>query len=399
MKILVIDEEFPFPLNSGKRTRSFNLIKRLAAAHQLRYLAYGKEDSESRQALSEAGMNPVAVPPQVPAKSGLLFYLRLLANLFSHLPYIVSSHYSVQFANALHNCVADFAPDVILCEWSPYGIYVKNITHIKSVIVAHNIESRIWQRYFENECQPVKKWYIGKQAVKIEAFERAAFGWVDGATAVSSEEAEVINSFNRQLPVEVIANGVDLGFFTPSEVTADNDQLVFTGAMDWRPNQDAAVYFVKEVFPLLQASCPGIKACFVGRNPPPHVRALNEVAGITITGTVEDVRPYMARAAVYIVPLRIGGGSRLKILEAMAMKKAVVSTTIGAEGLNVTDDREILLADSPKQFVKQIVKLVADRDLSLRLGEAGRKLVEAEYGWDSLADKLRSFMERVARGG
>jgi glycosyltransferase involved in cell wall biosynthesis len=353
MKILVIDEEFPFPLNSGKRSRSFNLIKRLSTVHQLRYLAYGKEESESWQGLFDAGMNPIAVLPQV--------------------------------------------PDVILCEWSPYGIYVENITHIGSVIVAHNIESRIWHRYFENEPNPIKKWYIRKQAVKVAAFERAAFNWVDGATAVSSEEAEAVTELNRQLPVEVIDNGVDLDFFVPGETAIDKDQLVFTGAMDWRPNQDAAVYFVTEMFPLLQEICPSIKVCFVGRNPPQHVRALNEVEGIEITGTVDDVRPFIDRAAVYIVPLRIGGGSRLKILEAMAMKKAIVSTTVGAEGLDVTDGRDILLADSPEKFVKQIAKLIADRDLNLRLGEAGRRLVEAKYGWDGLADKLSNFLQRVVR--
>jgi glycosyltransferase involved in cell wall biosynthesis len=227
-------------------------------------------------------------------------------------------------------------------------------------------------------------------------FEKLAFGRTDAVTAVSEADAEWIRKSGSRAAVEVIENGVDLDFFTNHE-TADvkEDYLVFTGSMDWRPNQDAAEFFVREIFPLLRAARPAIEAVFVGRNPPHHIARLGQVPGITITGTVEDIRPYIRRAAVYIVPLRVGGGSRLKILEAFAMEKPVVSTSIGAESLAVSHEKELLLADGPEQFASAIVRLLDDRALAGRLAAAGRRLVVERYGWDQLSAQLERFLIKL----
>jgi sugar transferase (PEP-CTERM/EpsH1 system associated) len=395
MNILVIDEEFPHPLNTGKRIRSFNLIRRLAARHEVRYLAYGFEDSDGFQALREVGVEPVPVPHRLPQKSGPFFYLRLLANLMSSYPYTVSSHYTDLFARTLQSCLAQNKPDLILCEWSPYAIFVKETSGVKKAIVAHNIEARIWRRYWENETQPLKRWYIKKQMLKMERYEQSAFHWVDGATAVTADEAGVITSYNPHLPVEVVPNGVDLAYFTPSNENYDANRLVFTGAMDWRPNQDAVLYFTRAILPLLRQKLPRLHTVIVGRNPPRDIMRLNELPDITVTGTVDDVRPYVWKAAAFIVPLRIGGGSRLKILEALAMRKAVITTSVGAEGLEVTPDREVLMADTPEEFARQVEKVLSDDKLNRRLGTTGRMLVEQRYSWDSLADRLERFLIRL----
>lgn len=393
MKILVLDEEFPYPLNTGKRLRSFNILKRLASNHQLRYLACGIHDSESFRALKQSGMNPVAVSSQTPKKSGIMFYARLFANLFSRYPYIVTSHYSAKFRSAFSAQLTDFQPDLIICEWTPYTVFVKDIHSAIKIMVAHNIESRIWQRYYENEGNPLRKWYIGKQWVKVAAFERATTVWVDGITAVSDKEAIELRSMGGNIPIEVIDNGVDLDYFQPGRpYQTQMRKLVFTGSMDWRPNQDAALYFVNELLPRIHRKYPDVEITFVGRNPPRHIMALNNMNRVTVTGTVEDVRPYIQEAAVYVVPLRIGGGSRLKILEALAMKKPVVSTSMGAEGLDVDDGRNILIADSPEQFAKNVGKLLDDPTFGHELAEDGRKLVEKRYGWNRLALKLDRFL-------
>ncbi|MDF1544728.1 MAG: glycosyltransferase family 4 protein [bacterium] len=392
MKIIVLDEEFPWPLNTGKRIRSFNLLERIASRHELHYLAYGDDRSDSYHALHKAGMNPVSVASGIAPKRGIKFYCRLGLNLFSPEPYIVSSHYSSLYQQALDRLVKEIRPDMIICEWTPYAEFVKNRYDCKKIIVAHNIESTIWQRYYENETNPVKKWYIRKQWKKVLRFETRALKWVDGFTAVSKEEQSELDRLAGEIRSEVIDNGVDLEFFESGNSLPSGKELVFTGSMDWRPNQDAAVYFAQEIYPLLNQLDPEITATFVGRNPPDHVTRLSETEGITITGTVDDVRPYIERAAAYIVPLRIGGGSRLKILEALAMKKGVVSTSIGAEGLEITDGQEIVLADSPSDFVSAIANLLQDRQQAVALGEAGRKLVEKRYGWDSLAERLSRFV-------
>jgi sugar transferase (PEP-CTERM/EpsH1 system associated) len=397
MKILVLDEEFPWPLDTGKRIRSFNLIQRLAARHQVRYLAYGKPATKSYNYLEKSGITPIAVPPQVPRKSGPLFYLRLLMNLFSPQPYIVTSHYSGLFADALRREIAALRPDLILCEWSPYAVFVRDITGPKKLIVAHNIEHVIWQRYYDNEANPAKRWYIGVQMKKLERFERNAFTWADGATAVSDKEARLIEAFAPNARVTVIDNGVDLDYFVPGPAPPDPPRLVFVGSLDWRPNQDAVQYYVDDILPALDKL--GVRATIdiVGRNPSADLTALADHPSVNITGRVDDVRPYVERAAVYVVPLRIGGGTRLKILEALAMKKAVVATSVGAEGLKVTDGENIMLADTPESFAKRISQLLEDRNLNRQLGEAGRTLVEKRYGWDYLAAKLeKTVLELVA---
>ncbi len=204
MRILVIDEEFPYPLDSGKRIRSFNLLSRLAARHELYYLSYGQIGSEGFNALNKARMNPIAVPADLPPQSGLSFYLRLAANLFSPYPYIVARHYSAVFQNAFNEAVGNLHPDLILCEWTPYAAFVKNTQEIPRVVVAHNIEHHIWRRYYEHETSPYKKWYIGRQAPKVATFERKTFRLVEGAIAVSDSEAAEIRAIN---PKSTSGNG------------------------------------------------------------------------------------------------------------------------------------------------------------------------------------------------
>lgn len=393
MDILILDEEFPYPLNTGKRIRSFHLLSRLARRHAVHYLAYGQSESPECDFLKAAGLQPLAVPPCVPPKSGLLFYLRLAANLISAQPYIVTSHHSHAFACAVQQTVASIKPALVICEWTPYAVYLPYVAKIKTLIAAHNIEAEIWARYYEHEQNAAKKWYIKRQAAKVARFECEAFQQADGITAVTQADADRIAALAPGTPVQVVDNGVDLEYFRPVKSGVTAPRLVFTGSMDWRPNQDAAVHFTTEIFPLLRAKYPDLEAYFVGRNPPESVRRLSAVPGVTVTGTVDDVRPYIRDATVYIVPLRIGGGSRLKILEALAMGKAVVSTTTGAEGLAVGDEREILLADSPREFAARVSRLLADPACRERLGTAGRALVEQRYGWDALAAKLADFID------
>jgi sugar transferase (PEP-CTERM/EpsH1 system associated) len=398
LKILVLDEEFPWPLNTGKRIRSYNLAAALAARHHVSYLAYGSDDSPAFRALAEAQLHPVAVPAPDRRKQGAGFYVRLLLNLFSPLPYIVSSHRSTAFQAAVDQQVKSGGFDMVICEWTPYAIFVRDFRRPKRVLVAHNIESHIWQRYEEHETQPLRRWYIARQRAKVQAFEKAAFGWVDGATAVSEGDAAEIRALGSRRPVTVVDNGVDTDYFKPGGGAGDPGKLVFTGSMDWRPNQDAAHWFVAEIWPRLRAARPALTCAFVGRDPPADVVELGRTPGITITGTVPDVRPMIGAAAAYVVPLRIGGGSRLKILEALAMGKAVISTRVGAEGLRLVDGQHLLLADRPEDFAATVLRVVDDAALRRRLGEAGRAQVLEHYRWTSIAARYLDFLQQVLEG-
>ncbi len=392
MKILVLDEEFPYPPNTGKRIRSYHLISRLARKHNILYLAYGDNSSSSATGLQKAGITTRAVPPRIPKKSGFGFYLRLLINLFSANPYMVNSHYSRAMQRECDTTVAEFNPDVILCEWTPYAVYVRNRYDAVKVFSAHNVENQIWKRYRESETSLLKKWYISLQAAKLEKFERAVFNWVDGATAVSEHDADILRSYTSLAEIKAVDNGVDLDFFIPGNNPIEENTLVFVGTMDWRPNQDALRYFASEIFPLIRKAVPNCKACFVGRKAGPELMALNERPGMIVTGAVDDIRPYIAKAAVYIVPLRIGSGTRLKILDALAMKKAIVSTRVGAEGLEVEDGIHLIQADKPMDFAAEVTRLLGNPDQRLKMGEAGRELVERRYGWDNLSQRLEEFL-------
>jgi glycosyltransferase involved in cell wall biosynthesis len=394
-KLLVLDEEFPFPTNNGKRTRSFNLYARLAKRFDVRYVGYGEPASAAAIALRSHGITPIAVERRLPSKQGISFYLRLLANLTSPLPYIVTSHRSNAFHEAVRVEADRFRPDLVIAEWTPYAIYARTV-NAPRLLSTHNIEADIWRRYFETESNLFRRAYIAEQWRKVRRFERDALGWVDGTTAVSDPDRAGLLQQRSDLVVEVIPNGVDLDYFATLPGSSARRNLVFTGSMDWRPNQDAARYFVREILPLLQREVPDVECTFVGRSPPPDIARLADVPGIHITGTVDDVRPFVSRAAVYVVPLRIGGGSRLKILEAMAMGRAVVSTTVGAEGLDVTHGRNVLLADDPTSFAASVVQLLHDPIQCADLAAEGRLLVESTYGWDRLALRFGDFIEKVA---
>ena len=396
MRILVLDEEFPFPPNTGKRIRSFSLISRLGKNHEVHYLAYGESGSLASRALDVVNLKTIAIADVKPDKFGPLFYIRLAANLLSNLPYIVTSHYSELFKTEFAKQVDKLNPDLILCEWTPYAKFAEDLKNIPRVVSAHNVESRIWRRYHETEKNPAKKWYIARQVEKLERFEKEIFATFEGI-AVSQSDACEIQQLCPEARVEVVDNGVDLEYFNHQQQKLDENALVFVGSMDWRPNQDAVTYFVKEIFPLIRQKKPEAHAIFVGRKPPEFIRAYSDIDGIEVTGSVNDIRPYVHSSAVYIVPLRIGGGTRLKILDAMAMHKPIVSTVVGAEGLDVTDDENILLAKTTQSFADQVVRLMDDKALQEELANNGRALVEAKYGWDSLGVKLDNFLKEVVR--
>lgn len=397
MKILVIDEEFPYPLNNGKRTRSYSLTRALSAHAQVSYLAYGHADSPAVAALTAEGIVCHAVAPTDLRQSGPRFYFRLLMNLLSPLPYIVTSHTTPRFARRLAELIAAERFDAVICEWTPYANYLRAHPRQCSIIVAHNIEAQIWRRYEANERNPLRRWYISLQRRKVERFERACFDWAHGATAVSAMEAAEIAGYGVDYRVEVVDNGVDVEFFRRTDTTVDPHRIVFSGALDWRPNQDAVEYFVHEILPRIRERIAEVQFAVVGREPPRHIRELDRLEGVSITGTVDDVRPYFANAALCVVPLRIGGGSRLKILAAMAMGRPVLSTTIGAEGLEVTDGTDILLADGAEAFADAVIAGLRDPQRLEAVARAGRRLVEARYRWDILGARLHAYVAEIVQ--
>jgi glycosyltransferase involved in cell wall biosynthesis len=269
-----------------------------------------------------------------------------------------------------------------------------------SVVFTHNVESEIWRRHAETKTGGLMRSLYRTQYRRMLRFEARALSRFDGVLAVSAADAETLRRLYPDLiqaPIHVVQTGVDTEFFRPVTTAVTPKSLVFTGSMDWLPNEDAMLFFYREILPRIREQEPDVSLTIVGRAPTPAVARLAQDPAITVTGRVDDVRPHLANGAVYIVPLRIGGGTRLKIFEAMAMGKAVVSTAVGAEGLPVRDGEHLLLADAPDAFASAVVRLFRDHDRRRAIETAARSLVVTQYDWAAVATDLDRALTSVAR--
>lgn len=266
-----------------------------------------------------------------------------------------------------------------------------------AVLVEHNIDSSLWLRVFRAARSPLRKAGALLQAAELRGIERRLCPRFDLCVCVSEEDADRLRRIAPKAAVEVIPNGVDTEFFSPIKVEVEPERMVYVGSMDWYPNEDAVVYFCDRILPLIRRKVPGAELLIVGQSPTRKVRRLGGMRGIYVTGTVEDVRPYVASSAVFVVPLRVGGGTRLKILEALSMGKAVVSTSIGVEGLDLRPGIDLIVEDEPTRFAEAVVRLMRDERERERLGKSGRERVAERYGWEGIASKLFDLFNRLAR--
>lgn len=383
-RILVIDEELPIPKNTGKRIRTWNLLVNLADQFRIDFLTHKNSvNSDVEKSMKDSGINVIFSDSFLQENKGIQFLFRLVINLVSPLPYSVQSHYQIMFQESLNQLLSQSKYDLVHCEWSPYAQYMLG-SKTPWCISAHNIESQILFRTADTK-RGISKWFFSLQARRMKNFEERVFPLAQQVFTVSSADADKAKLFGAER-VDIIPNGVEINYFQSATNSGEHPhQLVFTGSMDWRPNQDGIIWFLDEVAPHL-SPLKEWRLSVVGRNPPRWLEKACASSGIAkTTGSVEDVRPFMREAQIYIVPLRIGGGSRLKILEALSMRKPVVSTTIGAEGLDVKNRENILLADDPKKFAETIEMLATSPELRVKLGINGRALVEEHYSWDRIA--------------
>lgn len=396
LRVVIVDEELPYPLTSGKRIRTFNLIRRLANQHQLTYLCYrNPNEQEQRQALGafqELGIETVIVDRVIPKKSGVTFYARLAWNLLSSMPYSVTSHDSSALRQAITDYAATHEVDLWHCEWTPYAQPLSVLTNARQLVMAHNVESMIWQRYRDTESNPLKRWYIHQQWKKFANFERRAMQQADCGVAVSRADANFFAKEMQAENVEVVDNGVDIDFFQPPTEPRPANRILFLGSLDWRPNLDAVAQLFDEIFPALIQQVPEAKLSLVGRNPPEWVRQrASEMNGVELHANVADVRPYIADSSVMAVPLRIGGGSRLKILEALATELPVVSTSVGAEGLHLNDGEHLAIANGVEHFVSALKDALQNQERANQMAQAGRQRILEQYTWEVLADRLEQI--------
>ncbi|MFL5615327.1 MAG: glycosyltransferase [Gemmatimonadaceae bacterium] len=404
MHLLWLKTELLHPLDKGGRIRTYQMLRQLLRHHQITYLTLddGNRAPDAVERAAEYCTDLVRVPLRTSAKGSMRFYAELLKNLFSPLPYAVAKYRSSAMEQTIHRLVERDTPDLLVCDFLAPSVNVPDDLPVATVLFQHNVEAMIWQRHAAVATGRLRRAYLERQWRRMHAYERAQCRRVGHVVAVSAEDAAWFASEYGTSAVSHVPTGVDTEYFRPSgQVPRAPREIVFIGSMDWMPNEDAVRYFTGAILPIVQAQVPDVRFTIVGRNPSPSIQSLADGhPQVHVTGTVPDVRPFLERAAVVVVPLRIGGGTRLKIFEAMAMENAIVTTTIGAEGLPVRDGEHLLIADSSDAFAAAVLRLLRDPAARESLGERAATLVRSRFGWsraaEQFADRCRDALATVA---
>jgi len=398
MKILWVKSDFVIPADTGGKIRSYNIIRQLAKLHLVTYLSFIDQNYTSQH---EAGMQVcvqevISVFKRSEKKYGFGFYLRLFLGLFSSLPYIVHKYHSARIKRIIGELWKQRRFDILICDFLEMSVNLEKNTVFPKVLFQHNVESAIWDRYYQVERNWLKRLYFFYERRRMRKYEAFACQRFDRVLAVSQADKLKLEGEFGIHDIAVIPTGVDTEYFASRKEKTVPGSLVFTGSMDWLPNQDAISYFCEEIFPLVKRQVPEAKLWVVGRNPSDRILELSQKnENIIITGTVEDVRPYMVQAQIYIVPLRVGGGTRIKIFEAMAMGLPVISTSIGAEGLDITPDKNIVIGDGAEDFADGIIELLRNESKRNKIAEEGRRLVTQTHDWKRVAQILSRVCEEV----
>jgi sugar transferase (PEP-CTERM/EpsH1 system associated) len=391
------------PLDVGGKIRSFHILQELARKHEVTLFTFYREHADdAHPQLKDIFSRVVCLPLRLPPPRTLAEGIAYTRHLFSSRPYTLAKFCQAHVAQHLQQVLRDHEYDIIVCDFIfAAGIIPWDFTCPK-VLFTHNVEASIYFRHYQVARNLIWKAVCWREYRAMTHAERRYSMLADHVLTVSEADRNFFAHFIDKDKLTVIPTGVDLSYFRPRPETDGNYQsehkaVVFTGAMDWLPNEDAVEYFTHQVLPSVVQKVPDTTFWIVGRQPSRRVQALAETdSRIKVTGRVEDIRPYVLDASAFVVPLRIAGGTRLKIFEAMAMGKAVVSTSIGAEGLPVKNGENILLADDPDKFAGEIVKLLRSPALRKQIGAAGRQLVEQEYSWESVAARFDNILTSVA---
>lgn len=389
MKILWVGPNFLHPTTKGGQIRTLGILRCLAREHEVHYVAF--EDPAHPEGPQRAGDYSFRSYPfrhTVVDKRSLRFVAQLAAGLVSPLPVAIGRYHSPQLKRFLSDLIARERFDRIVVDFLVMAASCPGLE--RTVLFQHNVETMIWRRHAENARDPLRQLYFRLQARRMFRFERDACRAAGHIIAVSAVDAALMRDLFGADRISETPTGVDLDYFSRPADAAPVAELGFVGSMDWLPNVDGVSWFVREILPLIRRRLPGCRFVVAGRTPPPEIVQL---PGIIVTGTVDDIRPYLWGSLVSVVPLRIGGGTRLKIYEAMAAGVPVVSTTVGAEGLAVRDGEDILLADRPEDFAARCVEIIENETRRQALAAQAAAMVAANFSWEQVARRFAAILE------
>ena len=399
-KLLFLSQTLPFPPDSGTAIRSYNVLRLLARDYDVTALCFYRRATTPDLAGSLAALRRIASHVEAFPIEQEHSRARMLADharsMLTGRAYTAFAYESAAFTRALLSHLAREPFVLAHLDSLDLGAYVPLLAGVPVIAVHQNVESALLRRRAANESSVLRRAYLRLQARLMEGEERRWSPRVALNLAVSEADAQELRTLVPNARFEMIPNGVDVDAFVPGGDAAQ-DGIVFVGGMSWFPNADALEFFDEEILPLVRVRDERVKVTWVGRAKP-DVIASYAKRGIQLTGHVDDIRPYVTSAACYVVPLRIGGGTRLKILDAWAMGKAVVSTTVGCEGLDAVDGQNILIRDDPAAFASAVTTVLRDPGLRVALERNARTTAEQRYSWNVIGETMRRLYGEVLAG-
>jgi sugar transferase (PEP-CTERM/EpsH1 system associated) len=402
MKVLFLSQIVPYPPHGGVLQRGYNLLRELGRHASVHLLAFVHPDElpteaareESRRVL-QGFCERVEYFPLWAKASRVHSLSALAAGVCSASPFSTIAHRSAAFQRRASESLATIPFDVVHVDTVALSQFIARHRKVPSVLTHHNIESMLLERRSQVETRSLVRWVLQRESEKLARYEAMAAPRFDVNIMMSAHDESTLTRRVPGLRTAVVPNGVDTEYFTPAR-EQETPALVYTGGMNMFANRDAAMYFLGEIWPLITTQAPDVRFFAVGQDPPKELRDFAaRDPRVVVTGKVPDIRPYVWQSAVYVVPLRVGGGTRLKVLDAMAMGKALVSTSIGCEGIDVKPGEHLVVADTPVGFAQAAVALLGDRARRLELGRAARALVERHYAWPVIGELLLGAYEQA----
>ena len=400
MKILLTLPRPLFPPDTGGKIRSLNILARLAKRAEIHAISFADPILDAG-AIAEMRSTFESYTPVLwreATKRSLRFYREVLTNQCSALPYFLAKCHRPRFRSTVEELAARKQFDLVFCDFLHTAAPLVGSRFRPRVVFEHNVEFLLRKRKWEVEKHPLRKLVLGAEWRKTRTIEASVCRSFDHVIAVSKQDEQTLHHEFGIKNVSTIPTGVDTDLFHPLDERPQPGRLAFVGSMDWDPNEDGILWFLREVYPRIRQAVPDVSFSVVGRNPSSHLRTIAAKGpGVKIIGRVPDVCPHLAQAEVVVVPLRVGGGTRIKIPEAMAMGKAVVSTPVGAEGLPFCDGRGIRIAEQPEEFAHAVIELLRNPSLRNSIGMHARRQVASQYSWNAVVDRLEEILEQVTR--
>jgi len=396
MDLIWLSHFIPYPPRGGAAQRSFHLLQEAARRYRVTFIAFNRPVQDSTM-LSESRRQFESFCHRVEfwevplAWKGARWWGKLALAPLYRWPHSALTYHSPETARRWRNLLSEYPQALVHIDSTDLAYFVEPALCFPTLLNHHNCESAMFFRRASLEANPVKKFVLRQQAEKLAAVETALTHRVVLNLTVSDEDSARLREINPRAQTRLVENGTDVDYFQPQDDLLEERTIVFAASLRWYPNQSALAFFDREIWPLLKRRCPGVRFIVAGQKPPEFlVRWAKSDPAIEFVPDPEDIRPYIARGAVYVCPIIDGGGSRLKLLDAMAMGKAIVSTTIGAEGLRYSAGKHMLIADDPQHFADSVMSLLEDHSLRCRLAAAARQLALEEYSWRVIGNNLAS---------